>query len=339
LHRAQAEFTPLLCAALALFLPAWGARAAVNIVVGPGQNIQIACDRAATAGGGTIRLQNGVYPVRGAISLHSNTHLTGAGVGQTVLQGPATGYTWPLIAVIGNQIHDVTIENLTIDGNIDKRWANDPANPYVDQAGIRWFSPAFAASGGFAVNQVEVMNCSVGMSAANVDGLTVSGCLVHDCGMWVRPNLWQHDLYFNACSHVVIDHSQFYNSWEGSGIHLDSTTGDGSGWTITDCPNISGNAELGINIQNNVPGIMVKNNVISNNGFGEVYATNQYAWDGLAYGSNAAGGVISGNRSDRNKGFGIRILAGSGTLSFNRAVGNKAGNYQVPAAWKQNGNN
>jgi hypothetical protein len=325
--------------ALALLLPGWRARAAVNLEVGPGQNIQIACDRAATAGGGVIHLQNGVYPVRTTINLHANTHLSGSGIGQTILQGPATGYAWPVIAVIGNQIHDVTIENLTIDGNIDKRWANDPANPYVDQAGIRWFSPVFAASGGFAANQVEVKNCSVGMSAANIDGLTVSACSVHDCGMWVRPNLWQHDLYFNACSHVVIDHSQFYDSWMGSGIHLDSTTGDGSSWTITDCPNISGNAELGINIQNNVPGITVKNNVISNNGFGEVYKTNQYAWDGLAYGSNASDGVIAGNRSDRNKGYGIRILAGSGALSFNRANGNKAGNYAVPAAWKQMGNN
>ena len=314
---------------------------ALTINVSPGVSsaaIQADLNSIGAVGGGTLNFAAGTYSITSTESIGSNTTLNGAGSGQTILLGPSSGYTWPILQVNGNNIHNVTIQQMTINGNISSSWANNTSNPYVNQSGILWTCPTYLSSGNFDVNNVEVENCSVGMSGANIDGLTVYYCAVHDCGMWVRANLWQHDLYFNACSYVTINTSNFYNSWEGSGIHLDTTTGNGTNWIVENCGWIADNAELGINVQSGVPNVTISNNYISGNGYGAVYDSNTLAWDGLGY-STAAGGLITGNTSINNKGYGIRVFAGSGSITNNTATGNGLGNYSISGSWTQSNNN
>ena len=126
-------------------------------------------------------------------------------------------------------------------------------------------------------------------------------------------------------------------SWEGAGIHLDTTTGNGTNWIVENCGWIANNAELGINIQNSVPNVTISNNYITSNGYGAVYDSNTYAWDGLAY-TTASGGLITGNTSINNKGYGIRVFDGSGSITNNTATGNGVANYFISGSWTQSNN-
>lgn len=309
---------------------------ALTVNIGPSNSIGAAISQVAAAGGGTVNLAAGTYVIYGTTEITSNITLNGAGEGKTILMGLSSPYTFPMLEASGNGIYNILIENMTINGNCPKSQAA-VSNGYVGQIGIHFICPTSNASGNFTVSNVEVENCSLGLGGGNIDGLTVNGCKVHDNGMWVASGLWQHNLYFDACSYVNIEYSSLYNSWEGDGIHLDITNNlVGTNWTVQHC-NIYGNAEEGIMVQNNANNVDILNNTITDNGFGAVYDTNYYAQDGLQLngGSNC---VVSGNTVDNNKDYGIRVLSGSGSVTNNTATGN-ANNYWILNTYTTSGNN
>ena len=174
------------------------------------------------------------------------------------------------------------------------------------------------------------------MHGANVNSYRVIDCTVHDCGMWVREALWQHDLYFNACENVLLSNSVFKNSWQGCGIHLDSTTGQGSTWTLSHCT-ASENSECGILIQNGINNVTVDHCTLSHNGYGANYTRNQQGEDGMNFGGGS-GSLINENRFSSNRGFGLQVFTGSGSITENASYANELGQYAIYGSWRQIGN-
>jgi polygalacturonase len=309
---------------------------ALTVNITPTSSIQQACDQVNAAGGGTVNLSSGVYTIYSTVELHSNITVSGVGAGQTIIKGPASGYSWPIVEVTGDNIHNVTIQRLTIDGNIAQGWWNNLNNPYKTQCGIHLFCPTANASGAFNINNVEVHNCTEGIGGGNINGVTIYNCAVHDNGVIVASGLYQHNLYFNSCSNVLLNQSGFYNSWGGCGIHLSAPYGYGDHWTIINCGNITSNSEDGMLIQDSANYVTVQNNTVKNNGFGSQWASNVLAQDGIDL-SGGANVLITGNHSDNNKGHGLRTLAGTGSATGNEASGNAAGNYLFSTGITQSG--
>ena len=91
--------------------------------------IQAALDAARDAGGGHVYLSAGTYIIssterasKGGIRIHSNTELSGDGIGETILKVSDSQET-KISGVIRTPVNEVTenviIRDLTIDGNRD----------------------------------------------------------------------------------------------------------------------------------------------------------------------------------------------------------------------------
>lgn len=89
--------------------------------------IQAALDAARDAGGGHVKLDSGTYTISGtgtasdgALRIYSNTEISGAGMGQTILK-LADGWSSKITGLIRTPVNEVTtdvvIRDLTLDGN------------------------------------------------------------------------------------------------------------------------------------------------------------------------------------------------------------------------------
>jgi len=335
-HARLSKFLVVYILAVALWMAAPTQALTITLPSGSSTGtINGAIKNVSSAGGGTVRLTAGQYKLTGSILMKSSVTLEGAGISNTIILGPANPYTWTMILSTGDGLYDITVQNMTIDGNCPQQ-ASGSSNGYVNQAGLDAVSSSYGAIKGVTYDNLEVKNCSVGMHGANVNNYRIIDCSVHDCGMWVREALWQHNLYFNACENVLLTNSAFFNSWQGCGIHLDSTTGQGSTWTVSHCT-ASENSECGILIQNGINNVTVDHSTFTHNGYGANYARNLQGEDGINFGGGS-GSLINENRFSSNRGFGLQVFSGSGSITENASYGNVLGQYAIYGSWRQIGN-
>jgi len=93
--------------------------------------LQLALDAVATIGRGHVQIAAGIYDWDDAVTIGSNTKVSGAGIGQTVIRGAAGGYTgktvggtavYATLAAVAKS--HITIEDLTIDHQTNATEAN-----------------------------------------------------------------------------------------------------------------------------------------------------------------------------------------------------------------------
>ncbi len=125
--------------------------------------IALAINAASVAGGGTVYMPGGTYLVtapssssKGAIELVDNITLQGDGMGETIIkladnQGALSG----ILRTPSSKVnHDVTVLDLTIDGNRDNQ--THQQNGFF--CGVSPGSPLYDEN--ITVERVEIMNCS-----------------------------------------------------------------------------------------------------------------------------------------------------------------------------------
>lgn len=152
--------------------------------------IQRACDAAYAAGGGIVYLPAGVYGLSGAgftstyagIQIRSNVTVAGDGIGATiikVLDGSSSGFTGILRTPVGEETHDVTIRDLSIDGNR----ANTTGK--VDGFFCGTEPGAGTHVSDISLLAVEVMNCSGYGIDPHEQSLrtTIENCISHGNGL------------------------------------------------------------------------------------------------------------------------------------------------------------
>ncbi|MGF6701993.1 parallel beta-helix repeat protein [Paraburkholderia sp. MM5496-R1] len=331
--------------ALSALLPTQGAHA-LDATVQPGQSIQSALQSVAAAGGGTVTLGAGVWTLSSSIQIPgSNITLTGQGAA-TVIQGPSTPYVWNLILVNGQRsLHDITISNLVLDGQVPKSAAFDPNNAYsVAGGGLNEAAKGLELvdASNLKILNVEVRNTAEGMATGSINGLTIDRSYFHDSGIMVHGNdgLAWHNAYLWGSTNVTITNSRFLNSWAGDGLHIN---GPGSNAITVDNSTFVGNYRLGIHAQQTPANLTVSNNDLSFNGSTAPGTANYNGLSMSGLDMESTTGTIVGNTAIGNTNEGIITRSGTGTLAGNTALANSwwqidnFGSYTVGANYSVQG--
>lgn len=332
--------------ALSSALPTQSAYA-LDTTVQPGQSIQSALQSVAAAGGGTVTLGAGVWTLSSSIQIPgSNITLTGQGAA-TVIQGPSTPYVWNLIVVNGQKsLHDITISNLVLDGQVPKSAAFDPNNVYsVGTGGLNEAAKGMELvdASNLKILNVEVRNTAEGLATGSINGLTIDRSYFHDSGIMVHGNdgLAWHNVYLWSSTNVSITNSRFLNSWTGDGLHIN---GPGSNTITIDSSTFVGNYRLGIHAQQTPTNLTVSNNDLSFNGSSAPGTANYNGLSMNGLDMESTTGTIVGNTALGNNNEGIIARSGTGTLAANTAFANSTwqidnyGAYTVGANYSVRGN-
>jgi parallel beta-helix repeat protein len=201
--------------------------------------IQAAIDAAYELGGGIVYIPAGTFiisgnkadPSQGCVEVRSNVTLIGEGMGETILK-LADNYDARINGLIRTPVSEsasnVTIKNLTIDGNRQ--------NNTDHQAGI--ITGVKANDDGkihesITISNVEVMNCT---------------------GYGVNPHELTYDLVIEDCVSHGNGKDGFVADYVVGGIYRDNVAYD--------------NDRHGINVQNSSNDILLENNIAYNNGNG-----------------------------------------------------------------------
>jgi len=286
------------------------------IVIHPGQSIQNALDSTAQTGRWVI-LKAGIHMLPSALKIPSGITLAGEGIGTILFLDPNSGMRDAIVNAT-NDMQDVTIQDLVIEGALKTQTGDDPnANRSFkggyNRGGILFRSLREGQMKNINLLNITIRNCTFnGAFISGADNLRISKCDFNENGGNAVPGpKIQHNLLLSHCRQVNIAGSRMATSPFGSGIALDHCTGvvvsdcevarnAWYGMLVSESKNISiskslieANDRSGILLEFLYRGnadINIKDNIIHyNNGFGlESYATarlkaqNKYAGNGKA---------------------------------------------------------
>lgn len=293
--------------------------------------IQAALDAAKAAGGGIVKLDAGTFTLTGtgtasdgALRIYSNTEISGAGMGQTILKlqdGWASKITGLIRTPVNEVTTDVIIRDLTLDGN--------RANTTADVDGI--------------------MTGVLPGKDAHDDRILIERVEIHDVSrIAFNPHEQTHNL-------TIRDSVAHHNSWDGfiadyvvNGVYENNVAyaNDRHGFNVVTHShdvvlrnNVSyDNAENGIVVQRGagsqtIPGwkdmlnkdILVEGNKVYNNGTNGILfkqAENSQVLNNTIYGNKADGIqleganeiIVDGNRITSSGVNGIEVRPYTGSL-------------------------
>jgi len=271
-----------------------------------GGDIAAAVGQADTAGGGTINLAAGTYNLTSTIPILSNITINGQG-SSTIIKGPQTPYTWPMITNASEGISNIVFSNFVLDGNIPLgAYLPTPSgmnNPYQTM-GINFNAYTYPLTN-VTIQNVEVRNTGEGMHLALVNNLTLNQVYAHDN----VPGSFAHNVYLVDCNNVTILHSRFVDAHGGGdGLHFDF----GGGTYLIEKSEFTGNGGFGILAQGPTSGATVQDSLMNFNG---VDGWNNSVTDVLVQRSVAS--------YNRNTGF--YNAGGSGAYNYLFGVGDVNG--------------
>jgi hypothetical protein len=286
------------------------------IVIHPGQSIQKALDSTAQTGRWVI-LKAGIHMLPSALKIPSGITLAGEGIGTILFLDPNSGMRDAIVNAT-NDMQDVTIQDLVIEGALKTQTGDDPNTNRsfkggYNRGGILFRSLREGQMKNINLLNITIRNCTFnGAFISGADNLRISKCDFNENGGNAVPGpKIQHNLLLSHCRQVNIAGSRMATSPFGSGIALDHCTGvvvsdcevarnAWYGMLVSESKNISiskslieANDRSGILLEFLYRGnadINIKDNIIHyNNGFGlESYATarlkaqNKYAGNGKA---------------------------------------------------------
>jgi len=266
---------------------------AENVNVAVNGNINSAIEQVNAAGGGTVTLAAGSWTINSSINMLSNVSLVGAGENSTSLV--ATG-GFNVIQETADGENNMAVENLNIVGVSTNTSSN---GVYIDALSTY--------NSNITISNVGVEDCGgIGCQLKRCNTFLITGCDFQSNGITDLD----HNCYCFDVNSGSITNSQFLNSPDGSGIHLNTDADGGTcdNVTISGCV-CSGNGQDGMDIQGTIANDVIEDNTVE-------------------YNNNTMDG-----------GYGIRIWTGSGDLGYNIAEGNTIASYNVWKGWTQENNN
>jgi parallel beta-helix repeat protein len=291
------------------------------IKVQPGESIQAAIDKAAHENK-QIVLTSGIHRLKNTLKIPSGITITGEGV-STILCLDSTNVRDIMING-ADDLHDITICNLVIDGSENVNSVVSPHNKnHVDPNMYRSYRSTINRGGivmrgtdskqlkNLTFKNVTVRNCTYsGVVISGAQQVVFNACNFDENGARAVPGQKsQHNLLINHCSTVVVKNCRLATSPYGSGVHI-SESGN---VTIASCE-IARNGLYGIQVAESC-NILVSDNLIEGNDRSGVMA--EFLYNGV----NKIN--ISNNIIHYNAGYGVESYAArSVVIRNNQYAGN-----------------
>jgi parallel beta-helix repeat protein len=285
------------------------------IRVSPGQSLQSALDKASGEKGWVIA-GAGVHKFADPLKIPSGVTLSGEGLRTILLLDPASGKRDALVNGT-NDLHDVTICDLVIEGALDPEPPSDPNSnrsfhSRYNRGGIIFLGNENDQMKNITLKNITVRNCTYnGVFICGATEVKIESSDFNENGARVVPGeKLQHNLLLTHCSKVVVKDSRLDTSPCGSGVALANS----NNVVIKGCE-IARNGYYGTLIRESND-IEVSGCLIEGNDFSGIMA--EFLYDGCR------DITIRHNRIHYNNGYGIETYAARNVVTRqNRIEGNK----------------
>jgi parallel beta-helix repeat protein len=278
------------------------------IRVNPGQSIQEALDKAALENAWVVATA-GVHKLPTTLKIPSGVTLAGEGLATVLFLDPTVGVRDAIVNAT-NDMHDITICDLVVEGANDPDPGSDPNSrrsyrSTANRGGIIFLGQHERQLKNITLRNVTVRNCTYnGVFISGADKLSINCCDFNENGASVVPGpKLQHNLLLTHCSNVSIKDSRLDTSPHGCGISL-ANCSDAS---VTNCE-LARNAWFGILVTES-KNISISGNLIEANDRSGVMI--QYLYRG------SENVTVSNNLIHYNTGFGLEAYAGKNIRSEN----------------------
>lgn len=232
-------------------------------MVSPGQSVQNALDGA--SGSGWVVLKKGIHTIPKTLKMPSSITLSGEGIGTVLFLDPASGERDAIVNA-DNDLHDITIQNMLIEGNVKTDPGTDPNSNRSYRGGYNRGGILFRADKEGQLRNINlidltVQNCTYnGVFITGASNVTITRCDFTENGSTAVPGpKLEHNLLLSHCKEVTIKDCRLDTSPYGSGIALDH----GNNITVANCE-IARNGYYGILVSES-KNVLIKNNLIEAN--------------------------------------------------------------------------
>jgi parallel beta-helix repeat protein len=269
------------------------------ILVAPGESLQQALDAAAGSGRWVVA-KAGVHSFPTPLKMPSGVTLAGEGTGSILFLTP--GESREAIVNATDDMHDVTIRDLVIEGNTKTEIASDPNSNRSYKGGYNRGGILFRTTGEGKMKNINLVNLTVQYSTYNgvfingATGVTIDRCDLNENGQSVPPGAHLlHNLLLTHCSNVTVKNSRLVTSPLGSGVALEECRDV----SISSCE-IARNGYYGIDVAESA-NVTIKNNLIEANDRSGVML------EFINKGCNKV--LVSNNTIHYNNGYGVESYA------------------------------
>jgi len=287
-----------------------------TIRVSPGQSIQEALDKAAQENAWVVAAA-GLHKLPTTLKIPSGVTLAGEGLETVLFLDPTAGVRDAIVNAT-NDMHDITICDLVVEGANDPDPGSDPNSrrsyrSTANRGGIIFLGQHEGQLKNITLRNVTVRNCTYnGVFISGADNLSISCCDFNENGASVVPGpKLQHNLLLTHCSNISMKDSRLDTSPHGCGISLTNC----SEATVANCE-LARNAWFGILVTES-KNISISGNLIEANDRSGIMI--QFLYGG------SENVTVSNNLIHYNNGFGVEAYAGKNIRTANNTfAGNGA---------------
>lgn len=284
------------------------------ILVSPGQSLQQALNSAAGTGKWVVA-KAGLHTLPTTLKIPSDVTFAGEGLGTILFLDPTSGEREALVNA-ANDLHDVTIRDLVVEGSNKPEPPSDPNSARSYRGGYNRGGIIFRALQEGQMKRINFTNLTVrnctfnGVLISGATDVNITRCDFDENGSNVVPGpKLQHNLFLTHCSNINIQDSRLDTSPHGSGVALDHCENA----TIASSE-IARNAYYGVLITES-KNITVKDNLIEANDHSGVMV------EFLSRGSENI--TVSNNQIQFNDGYGVETYAAHNSkIQNNKYTGN-----------------
>ncbi|NWJ50321.1 MAG: alginate lyase family protein [Bacteroidetes bacterium] len=287
------------------------------IIVAPGQSLQKAIDSVAGTNRWVVALA-GIHTLPTTLKIPSGVTLAGEGRSTILFLSPSSGVRDAIVNA-EQDMHDVTIQNLVVEGASSTDPGSDPNSTRSYRSGGNRGGIMFVANNDHSMANLNfihltVRNCTYnGVYINGAKFITVDNCDFTESGSSVVPGpRLQHNLLICHSEDITIKDSRLDTSPYGSGIALDHC----GKALISDCE-IARNAYYGV-LLSECHFITVKGNLIEGNDRSGVMI--EY----LSHGSDNI--TVNNNTIHFNNGYGLETYSVQNMKSLNNTYAGNGNN-------------
>ncbi|MBV8251264.1 MAG: alginate lyase family protein [Chitinophaga sp.] len=199
------------------------------ITVTPTDSLQEAMEKAAGTGK-TLLLKSGVYTVTATLKIPSNLTMVGEGTGTILHIDPASGDR-DVMTNASNDMHDVVLRNLVLDGMAILDYGNDPNSsrswkPNGSRGGIIFRSEMPTLFRNISLEYITVKNFTyAGVQIFGGEHICIKRCDFNENGSSVVPGAGLlHNLHITHATDARVDSSRMVGAPYGCGLVLDKSS-------------------------------------------------------------------------------------------------------------------
>lgn len=199
------------------------------VIIEPSKNLQSVLNTHAGSGK-TLLLRKGEYRLKESLKIPSGLHLRGEGLNTVLICEPSVQTAAIMLKDLN--VHDVTIENLVVDGAWVHDAGSDPNTGRFNRTGRlsnNLTGISLRGEVGHNIQNIKFKDLTVinfsrtGVYISDAQGIEIDACNFSDNGSQVVPGpRLQHNLLIHYSKDVRIRNSRFDASLKGCGIVLDN---------------------------------------------------------------------------------------------------------------------